>query len=135
MLHPAEHHHPPDVAAKTRQRFDYGTPEWQDHYNQRTAVERAFSHIKDPAGENMNRGSIRLLGRTKIKFLRTFAWIAHHLRILDAHQRRLQTLETTPPRRTRKKRRTRTYRDLLPNLAPTTPPAAGPPPPDRPATH
>jgi hypothetical protein len=121
---------PPDVAAKTRQRFNYLTLEWQEHYAQRTAAERAFASIKDPAGENMNRGSIRLLGRTKIRFLRTFAWIARNLRILEAHQRRLPAQETTPPRRTRRKRRHRTYRDLLPEAALATPPATGPPPPD-----
>ena len=82
----------------------------------------------------MNRGTIRLLGRTKIKLLRTFAWAARNLRILDAYQRRLQARETTPPRQTRMKRRHRTYSDLLPQPEPPTPPATGPPPPDQPPT-
>jgi hypothetical protein len=125
----------PDNALKTRQRFACQSPQRQDPCNQRTAAERAFASIKDTAGENMNRGSIRLLGRAKTKVFRSLAWVACNLRILDAYRRRLQAQETTPPRRTRRKRRTRTYNDLLRQSEPISPPATGPPPPDQPATN
>ena len=46
----------PDVAAKTRQKHDYPSPSWRYSYNRRTAAERAFSTIKDPATTTVARG-------------------------------------------------------------------------------
>ncbi len=53
---------PPTVADKTRQKHPYLSTKWTESYRRRTAAERAFATIKDPAGEDMGKGSTRLLG-------------------------------------------------------------------------
>lgn len=65
----------------------YLSTAWHESYARRTAVECAFASIKDPAGENINRGSIRLLGLAKISLVRAFAWAARNRRILRAFTR------------------------------------------------
>jgi hypothetical protein len=47
---------PPRVAAKTRQKHDYPSPEHRRSYARRTAAERTFSTIKDPAASDISRG-------------------------------------------------------------------------------
>lgn len=117
----------PEVANKTRQKHDYNTSRWHISYARRVAAERGVSTIKDWAGENLNRGSIRLVGRAKIWFMRAHAWAARNLRMLVAFDRRQAALQVNPPRQTRSRRRTRTYEVLVANLEPPAAPANGPP--------
>jgi hypothetical protein len=46
----------PDIAAKTRQKHDYPSAAHRRSYTRRTTAERAFSTIKDPAGNTITRG-------------------------------------------------------------------------------
>jgi hypothetical protein len=53
---------PPDVAAKTRQKHDYPSPQWRRSYQRRTAAERVNATIKDTATTSIARGWCRLTG-------------------------------------------------------------------------
>ena len=55
---------PPDIAAKTRQKHDYPSAAHRRSYARRTAAERGFSTIKDPASNTISRGWCRLMGLT-----------------------------------------------------------------------
>ncbi len=57
---------PPQVAAKTRQKHDYPSPEHRRSYARRTGSERTFSTIKDPATTSIARGWCRLTGLTPL---------------------------------------------------------------------
>jgi hypothetical protein len=46
---------PPSVNAKTAQKYDYPSAAWRASYARRTAVERSFSTIKDPASNDISR--------------------------------------------------------------------------------
>jgi hypothetical protein len=100
---------PPDVAAKTRQKHDYPSPAWRRSYNRRTAAERSFSTIKDPATTSIARGWIRLTGLTAITLWTACLLTIRNQRILTAWNKRQQ--ENTRraaaglPPRTRRKRR------------------------------
>ena len=83
----------------------------------------------------MNRGSIRVLGRAQTKVLRTFAWMARNLRILEAFTRSHPRGKKEHASQARPRRRTRTVATLLPSLAAADPPANGPPPTDQPASN
>ncbi|MFZ0378548.1 MAG: hypothetical protein WAL38_12025 [Solirubrobacteraceae bacterium] len=52
---------PPSVNAKTAQKHDYPSPAHRVSYNRRTAAERTFSTIKDPATTDISRGWCRLI--------------------------------------------------------------------------
>jgi hypothetical protein len=54
----------PGVAAKTRQKHDYPSAAHRRSYARRTAAERGFSTIKDPAGNTISRGWCRLMSLT-----------------------------------------------------------------------
>jgi hypothetical protein len=107
---------PPSVNAKTSQKHDYPSPTHRDSYNRRSAAERAFATITDPATTNLSRGWCRLMGLTPIALFATSTFIARNLRIADAfaarqaeHQRRAAC--GLPPKR--RKRRRQTLDDLL----------------------
>jgi hypothetical protein len=102
---------PPHVAAKTRQKHDYPSPQWRRSYRRRTAAERVNATIKDTATTSIARGWCRLTGLTPITL-----WIAclpavrnqripgaFDARQADAARRAAQGL----PPRTRKRRTTR----------------------------
>jgi len=99
----------PDVAAKTRQKHDYPSAAWRRSYNRRTAAERGFSTIKDPATSDISRGWIRLTGVAPIMLWAACLLAVRNQRILAAHQARQddnarRAANGLPPR-TRKKRR------------------------------
>jgi hypothetical protein len=100
---------PPDVAAKTRQKHDYPSAPWRRSYNRRTAAERSFSTIKDPATTSIARGWCRLTGLTTIMLWTACLLAIRNQRILTAWNKRQQ--ENTRraaaglPPRTRRKRR------------------------------
>jgi len=90
---------PPPVAAKTRQKHDYPSPEHRRSYTRRTAAERTFSTIKDPAASDISRGWCRLMGLTPLTLWLDCVLIVRNQR----HPRRIYQ----PPRRQRPPRRDR----------------------------
>jgi hypothetical protein len=52
----------PGIAAKTRQKHDYPSPQWRRSYRRRTAAERVNATIKDAATTSIARGWCRLMG-------------------------------------------------------------------------
>jgi hypothetical protein len=50
----------PDVLAKTAQKHDYPSAAWRRSYARRTAAERIFATVKDPAASDTARGWCRL---------------------------------------------------------------------------
>jgi hypothetical protein len=99
----------PDVAAKTRQKHDYPSPAWRRSYARRTAAERAFSTIKDPATTTIARGWIRLTGLTPITLWLACLLAVRNQRILTAWNNRqadqARRAAAGLPPRTRRKRR------------------------------
>ena len=101
---------PPHVNAKTAQKHDYPSPAHRTSYNRRTAAERTFATITDPATTNIARGWCRLMGLTPIAlFTATVA---------DRPQPPCRRRVQRPPSRERAPRRQRT-----PTQTPQTPPA------------
>jgi hypothetical protein len=107
---------PPDIAAKTRQKHDYPSAAHRRSYTRRTAAERGFSTIKDPASNTISRGWCRLMGLTPLALWLTCLHAIRNQRILNAwdtrqadNQRRAAT--GLPPR-TRKRRRKTTLASL-----------------------
>ena len=101
---------PPQIAAKTRQKHDYPSPQWRRSYRRRTAAERVNTTIKDTATTSIARGWCRLMGLAPLTL-----WIAcllaiRNQRILAAWDARQDHnarhgAAGLPPR-TRKRRRT-----------------------------
>lgn len=100
---------PPTVSAKTRQKHDFGSRTFKDSYKRRTAVERAFGDVKSKAGEDVSRGRIRLMGRTKQLFMRTIAYVARNTRIVA---RFIEKSASPPVPFTRAKRRKQAWPPL-----------------------
>jgi hypothetical protein len=101
---------PPDVAAKTRQKHDYPSAAWRRSYTRRTAAERSFATIKDPATTSIARGWTRLTGLTPLMLWTACLLTVRNQRILAAWNKRQQenarrAAAGLPPR-TRRKRRT-----------------------------
>ncbi|HTZ24174.1 MAG TPA: hypothetical protein VMC83_09300 [Streptosporangiaceae bacterium] len=99
----------PDVAAKTRQKHDYPSPAWRRSYNRRTAAERAFSTIKDPATTTIARGWCRLLGLAPLMLWTCCLLTIRNQRILttwnNSQADNTRRAAAGLPPRTRKKRR------------------------------
>jgi hypothetical protein len=107
---------PPDVAAKTRQKHDYPSAAHRRSYARRTAAERAFSTIKDPASNTISRGWCRLMGLPSIALWLACLHAVRNQRILAAWNARQaadnrRTAAGLPPR-TRKRRRKTTLASL-----------------------
>lgn len=102
---------PPDVNAKTAQKHDYPGAAWRRSYGRRTAVERTFSTIKDPASTDTTRGWCRLTGLVPITLMLTCAMVVRNGRILDAFEARAadderRAAQGHPPATRRRRRRT-----------------------------
>ena len=107
---------PPQVNAKTAQKHDYPSKAHRDSYNRRSAAERTYATIKDPATNNLNKGWSRIMGLTGIALLTATVLIARNLRINDAHTARQAENERRatnglPPKR--RKRRRHSANDLI----------------------
>jgi hypothetical protein len=107
---------PPSVNAKTAQKHDYPSAAHRDSYARRTAAERTYATVKDPATNNLSRGCCRIMGLTGIALFTATVFIARNLRINDAFtarqtedQRRAAT--GLPPKH--RKRRRQTTDDLI----------------------
>jgi hypothetical protein len=99
----------PGVAAKTRQKHDYPSAAWRRSYSRRTAAERSFSTIKDPATTSIARGWCRLTGLTPLMLWTACLLVVRNQRILIAWNKRQDSnarhAATGLPPRTRTKRR------------------------------
>jgi len=98
------------VAAKTRQKHDYPSPQWRRSYRRRTAAERANATIKDTATSNIARGWCRLTGLAPLTLWIACLLAVRNQRILNAFDARQEdntrrAAAGLPPR-TRKRRRT-----------------------------
>ena len=100
---------PPQVAAKTRQKHDYPSPEHRRSYARRTGSERTFSTLKDPASNNISRGWCRPMGLAPLALWIACLLAVRNQRILAAWDTRQEdnarrAAAGLPPR-TRKRRR------------------------------
>ena len=115
---------PPTVNAKTAQKHDYPSAAHRSSYQRRTAAERTFAQINDPASNTLARGNCRIMGLTGIALLTATILIARNIRIHDAFNTRQaenqRRADLGLPPKTRRRRR-HTPKDLAA--------AANPPPP------
>jgi hypothetical protein len=100
---------PPDIAAKTRQKHDYPSPEHRRSYARRTGSERTFATLKDPATSSIARGWCRPTGLTPLTLWLTCLLAVRNQRTLTAWDIRQadnnkRAAAGLPPR-TRKRRR------------------------------
>jgi hypothetical protein len=79
----------PAVNAKTAQKHDYPSAAWRTSYARRSAVERSFSTIKDPASNDISRGWCRLMGLVPLMVMATCCLVVRNLRVLDAFEERM----------------------------------------------
>jgi hypothetical protein len=107
---------PPEVNAKTAQKHDYPSAAHRSSYARRTAAERTFATIKDPASTNTTRGWCRIMGLTAITLFLACAFVARNERVLHAFETRqaqdTRRLAAGRPSKTRRRRR-RTLADLV----------------------
>lgn len=75
---------PPSVNAKTAQKHDYPSPQHRRSYARRSAAERTYATVKDPATNDLSRGWCRLMGLTTIALSAACVFISRNLRIADA---------------------------------------------------
>jgi hypothetical protein len=114
---------PPSVNAKTAQKHDYPSTAHRRSYARRTGAERTYASVKDPASNDLSRGSCRLMGLAPRALFTASVFIARNLRIADsfaarqAENERRAAIGLAPKRR---KRRRRTAAD--PIAAPHAPP-------------
>jgi hypothetical protein len=112
---------PPTVNTKTAQKHDYPSAAHRRSYARRSAAERTFSTIKDPATNDLSRGWCRIMGLTGIALFSATVLIARNLRIADAFTARQtanqhHAVRGLPPKH-RTRRRT-TIHDLAAAHAP-----------------
>jgi hypothetical protein len=107
---------PPSVNAKTTQKHDYPSVAHRCSYARRTAAERTYSTVKDPASTDVRRGWCRLMGLVPVTLFLTCALIARNGRVLDAFEARradnTRRLANGQPPKTRRRRR-RTIDELI----------------------
>jgi hypothetical protein len=102
---------PPSVNAKTAQKHDYPSPQHRRSYARRSAAERAYATVKDPATNDLSRGCCRLTGLTPIALFTATVFIARNLRVADAFAARQAENERRAanglaPKRRRRRRQT-----------------------------
>jgi hypothetical protein len=100
---------PPQVHAKTAQKHDYPSAAHRRSYGRRSAAERTFSTVKDPATNDISRGWCRLMGLTPNALFAGCLLITRNQRILAAYDARqacnAQRAQAGLPPRTRRRRR------------------------------
>ena len=104
---------PPEVTAKTAQKHDYPSAAHRRSYARRTAAERGFATVKDPATNNTSRGWCRLMGPAPLMLFTTALLIVRNQRILHAWNARQEESERRaakglPPKTRRRRRKTLT---------------------------
>ncbi len=88
---------PPAVAAKTRQKHDYPSAAHRRSYARRTAAERMFSTIKDPATTSIARGWCRLTRRPQPAHPHRMGCPPGRRRAARRRRAPAQNQETAPP--------------------------------------
>jgi hypothetical protein len=114
---------PPTINAKTRQKHDYPGPAWRTSYARRTAVERSYSTLKDPATNDINRGWCRLMGLTPILLFLAATVTVRNQRVADAFDARTadntrRATKGMPPITRRRRRKTITELAATANAPP-----------------
>jgi hypothetical protein len=107
---------PPSVNAKTAQKHDYPSAAHRRSYARRSAAERAYATVKDPATNDLTRGWCRLTGLTPIALLAATVFIARNLRVADSFAARQADDERRAARGLapkRRRRRRHTAADLI----------------------
>ena len=104
---------PPDVNAKTRQKHDYPSAAWRRSYARRTAAERGFATVKDPAAGTTARGWCRLTGLAPLTLFTVTLLTVRNQRILAAWNARQEetarrAARGMPPKTRRRRRKTLT---------------------------
>ena len=104
---------PPDVTAKTAQKYDYPSAAHRRSYARRTGAERGFATAKDPATSDISRGWCRLMGLAPLMLAITCLFIVRNQRILQAWDARQEenerrTAKGLPPKTRRRRRKTLT---------------------------
>jgi hypothetical protein len=79
---------PVTVNAKTAQLHDYPSKAHRVSFARRTAVERGYSTLKDPASTDTTRGWCRVMGLTAVSLLLACAIVVRNQRIVDAFEER-----------------------------------------------
>ncbi len=106
----------PEVNAKTAQKHDYPSKAHRLSYGRRTAVERSYSTMKDPASTDTTRGWCRVMGLCAITLFLACGVVVRNQRVLCAFEDRerdnARRIEAGLPPRSRKRRR-RTIDDLV----------------------
>ena len=107
---------PASVTAKTAQKHDYPSKAHRESYARRSAAERTFSTVKDPASTDIARGWCRLTGLAAITVFIACVFVVRNERIVYAFEERqrddARRLEMGLAPRTRRRRR-RTINDLV----------------------
>jgi hypothetical protein len=101
---------PPSINTKTAQKHNYPSPEHRRSYARRSAAERAYATVKDPATNDITRGWCRLTGLTPIALFAASAVAARNLRIANAFAARQAENERRarnglPPKQRQRRRR------------------------------
>jgi hypothetical protein len=107
---------PPEVNAKTAQKHDYPSAAHRRSYARRSAAERAYASVKDPAANDIARGWCRLTGLAPLALFAAAVFVARNLRVADSFAARAAETERRaarglPPKR--RKRRRRSVADLI----------------------
>jgi hypothetical protein len=102
---------PPAVNAKSAQKHDYPSQAQRHSYARRSAAERSFSQIHDPASNDIKRGWCRLMGLAPNTLFLACAFIIANVRLTDAFTARQAEDQRRAacglePRRRRRRRRT-----------------------------
>ncbi|MHB8492667.1 MAG: hypothetical protein ACYDA6_10715 [Solirubrobacteraceae bacterium] len=114
---------PAAVNAKSAQKHDYPSAEHRRSYARRSAAERSFARVFDPAATDIRRGWCRLMGLTPNALLLACAFVVTNIRVADSFALRCAEDERRrrrglPPRR---RRRRHTLHDIV--AAANSPPA------------
>jgi hypothetical protein len=107
---------PPSVNAKTAQKHDYPSKAHRRSYARRSAAERAYATVKDPATNDLGRGWCRLMGLTATALFTATLFVARNLRVADsfaARQAENERRAASRPAPKQRKRRRQTAEDLI----------------------
>ena len=101
----------PNVNAKTAQKHPYPSAAHRASFARRTAVERSYSTLKDPASTDVNRGWCRVMGLAAIGLFLSCAVVTRNQRVIDSFEERQRIDDRRaavglPPRKRRRRRRT-----------------------------
>ena len=120
---------PGSVNAKTAQKHDYPSKAHRDSYARRTASERTFSQVYDPASNDISRGFCRLMGLTPNALMLAGVFIVSNIRTADAFAARKAEDQRRaacglPPRRRRRRRAEPTHQHAAKSPAKANAPPA-----------